>query len=343
MKTAYLISTGHFEVRDNPIPPIKKGQALIAVKSVGICASDVHYFSEGRIGDQVCRFPQMLGHECGGVAHRVFSGSAFREGDRVAVEPGLSCGTCEQCKIGNEHLCPNVRFLGMPGMPGAFQEFIAVDERQLSAIPDGMTFHEAALLEPMAVACHAMGLSRIQSGQSVAIFGAGAIGLCALAIAKVKGAGETFVFDTINHRLEYAKKTYKADHVVNVQEKDPLEYLFDATRSRGVDISVEAAGAPETFEWAFSAARAGGKALIIGIPAIDRVSFDAHSLRRRELLVQNIRRSNGELKECIELVHSGKVSISGLATHHFLIEQIDKAFEIAAGYKDGVIRARVEM
>jgi L-iditol 2-dehydrogenase len=341
MKAAQLISIGRFEIRDIPVPAITKGHALIAIQSVGICASDIHYFLKGNIGEQRCRFPQMLGHECSGIVNRAFSGSAFKEGDRVAVEPGLSCGACEQCRRGNGHLCGNIRFLGMPGMPGAFQEFLAIDEKQLNSIPDSMSFDEAALLEPMAVACHGISLSRMQPGESLAIFGAGAIGICTLAIAKAKGAGETFIFDKIDHRLHFAKTAYGADHCVNVETSDPLEYLFDATHCRGVDMSVEAAGAPETFDWAFSAPRAGGKALFIGIPEGNRISFDPHSLRRRELLVQNVRRSNGELRQCIDLVRSGTINISGIATHHFPLGQINQAFECAAGYRDGVIRAMV--
>ena len=343
MKSAPLISIGRFDLRDAPIPQIKKGQALIAVKSVGICASDTHYFLEVRIGDQLCKFPQVLGHECSGVVHQSFTGSPFREGDRVAVEPGLSCGTCEQCASGHKNICSYIQFLGMPGMPGALQEFVAVDERQLCAVPAGMSFDEAALLEPMAVAYHAISLSRIERGETIAIFGAGAIGLLNLVVAKAFGAGETFIFDKIDSRLEYAKKVYFADHSVNVSAGDPVEYLLDATYGRGVDIAFEAAGAHETFEWSFKAPRPGGKTLIIGIPRGDRISFDAHFLRRRELLIQNVRRSNGELTQCIDLVSKGAIKIKSLATHHFPLKQIEKAFEIAAGYRDGVIRAMVQI
>jgi len=343
MKAAQLTSLKKIRCVDLPSPTLKKGQVLVAVKSVGICASDVHYFKSGKIGDQICRYPQLLGHECSGVVHRAPPNSGFATGDRVAIEPALSCGRCSQCASGSAHLCGDVRFLGMPGMPGAFQEFIALDARQLFRIPASMNFNEAAILEPAGVACHAVNISAIQAGQSVAVFGAGAIGLLTLGIAKIKGAKKTFIFDKIPARLSIAKKIYGADHAVDVREADPLEYIANATGARGVDIAFEAAGKQQTIDWSFAAACSGGKTLLIGIPDGDRIFFNPHLLRRKELLVQNVRRSNGELAECIELFKSGALPLKNLATHHFPLEQAQKAIQLAASYKDGVIRAMVEV
>jgi L-iditol 2-dehydrogenase len=341
MKSARLIGKKRFEIVETPVPVLKQGQVLVAMKSVGICASDVHYYRDGRIGNQVCLFPQVLGHECAGIVAQTTGASSFHAGDRVAVEPALACGLCEQCAAGRLNQCPEVKFLGMPGMPGAFQEFLALDEKQLLPVPGSMGFNGSALLEPMGVAYHANVLAGIRQGETVAIFGAGAIGLLTLAIAKANGAGEVFIFDELEYRLSRAKSDYLADHAVCVRDCDPIDYIQKHTNGRGVDVSFEAAGRPESFESALETARIGGRAFIIGIPTQDRISFNAHSLRRRELLVQNVRRSNGETRQCIDLIEQGRVKIEALATHEFSLERIAEAFDVAEGYKDKVIRAMI--
>ena len=341
MRSAQLIGVNHFEIVEAPMPEIRQGQVLVAMKAVGVCASDVHYYRDGRIGNHVCAFPQVLGHECAGKIAKTMGASSFHEGDRVAVEPGLPCMTCEHCKTGHFNRCPNVKFLGMPGLPGAFQEFLAFDEKQVIKIPDSLSFDEAALLEPMGVACHAVALAHIQKNETIAVFGAGAIGLLTLAIAKEYGAGESFIFDEHDFRLTHAKNEFHADHAVNVRDYDPIDYIQKQTTGRGVDVSFEAAGSSQSFEGALETARIGGRVFIIGIPAQDRISFNAHSLRRRELLVQNVRRSNGETRQCIDLLNQGRLKIGNLATHHFPLERIAEAFEVAAGYKDNVVRAMI--
>jgi L-iditol 2-dehydrogenase len=339
MRSAQLIGVNHFEIVEASMPEIRQGQVLVEIRAVGVCASDVHYYRDGKIGNQVCAFPQVLGHECAGIIAKTTGASSFHEGDRVAVEPGLPCMSCEHCKNGHFNRCPKVKFLGMPGLPGAFQEFLALDEKQIIKIPDSMSFDEAALLEPMGVACHAVALAHIQKNETIAIFGAGAIGLLTLAIAK--GAGESFIFDEHDYRLYRAKNNFHADHAVNVRDHSPLDYIQKHTKGRGVDVSFEAAGTLESFEGALEAPRIGGRVFIIGIPAQDRISFNAHSLRRRELLVQNVRRSSGETRQCIDLLDNGRLKIGALATHHFPLERIAEAFEVAAGYKDNVVRAMI--
>jgi L-iditol 2-dehydrogenase len=193
----------------------------------------------------------------------------------------------------------------------------------------------------MGVAYHANVLARLQKNETIAIFGAGAIGLLTLAIAKALGAGKTFIFDEHDYRLSCAKNEYHADHVINIGDHNPINYIQEHTKRRGVDVSFEAAGHPESFEGTLECARIGGRALIIGIPDQNRISFNARSLRRRELLVQNVRRSNGETRQCIDLLNQGRLKIDKLATHYFSLERIAEAFEMAAGYKDNVVRAMV--
>jgi L-iditol 2-dehydrogenase len=223
-------------------------------------------------------------------------------------------------------------------MQGAFSEYVIVDPCQIVHLPDALSMDEGALLEPIGIAFHALELASLKIGESVAVFGAGSIGLLTLAMAKLAGAGETFIFDKLPYRLEIAKNLYRVDHAVNSGAMDPVEYIKKHTNNRGVDISIEAAGAQETFWWTFESARIGGRCYLIGIPEADIIHFDPHTLRRRELLVQNVRRSNFSLERCRHIIQQGKIRIAHLVTHHFPLEKIAEAFDITSQYRDGVLK-----
>lgn len=343
MKCAKLTGIHRLEVIDVPEPEANKGQVIVAMKAVGICGSDVHYYRTGRIGSDACVYPQSLGHECAGEVVTAFEGSKFRPGDRVAVEPARPCMQCEQCLSGHYNCCPHVKFLGSPSMPGAFAERLAIDETQLHKIPDTMSYDEAAILEPLGVAFHTVKLSELQPGATVAIFGTGPIGILTLAMFKACGAGEVFVFDKLQYRLDFAVANYGVDHAVNSSERDPIEYLKSHTRGRGVDITCECAGMAETVQWSFDAARIRGRSMIVGIPEVDSISFNPHPMRRKELLIQNVRRSNMALAPCEQLVTRKQVDIRKLATHHFSLDKIQNAFDTVGNYADGVIRAIIKL
>jgi L-iditol 2-dehydrogenase len=341
MQAARLTADRTMELYDVPVPVPGPDEVLVAVRSVGICASDVHYYKHGGIGDQRCVYPHALGHECSAEVVQVPSGSAFAVGDRVAVEPARYCFRCEHCLEGKYNRCPNVRFLGGPNEAGAFQEYLALHESQLVKLPDEISYDEAALLEPMGVGYHAVVLSSLKPGESVAVFGAGAVGLSTLALCKACGAGELFLFDRVQHRLDFAAKHYTPDHCVNILDTDPLSFIHERTGGRMVDIVYEAVGSVPTFAWAFEAARIGGRVLLIGIPPEDTIGFNPHTLRRRELLVQNVRRSNRALHPCINLVKRKTVNIAPMATHRIPLSQISEAMRLAETYDDGAVRVMI--
>jgi L-iditol 2-dehydrogenase len=341
MRIAKLFDIGDLRVVEERAPEPGPGEVLVAMRSVGVCGSDVHYYRHGRIGTQRAVYPQTLGHECAGIVERPGPGSRFRDGDRVAVEPGLSCGVCEHCRTGHQNRCPEVKFLASPAMPGAFAELLLVREEQLVPLPEGMSFDDGAMMEPLGVGYHAVCLSGIRPGETVAVWGTGPIGLVTAAMARAAGAGEIFVFDRLQYRLDFARRTYGVDHAINVESAAPLEYLMDHTHGRGTDICFEAAGEQDSFTNAIESARIGGRVLIIGIPEFDSLTVDPHGMRRRELAVQSVRRSNHALAPCIDLVNRGRVEVAGLATHHFPLDRIVDAFETVADYADGVIRAMV--
>ncbi len=341
MKCAQLLGLRDMRLVDIADPEPREGQVVAEVRATGVCGSDVHYYRQGRIGGQICDYPQHLGHESAGVVAKAGAQTPFREGDRIAIEPGLSCGVCEHCLAGFQNRCPRVRFLGSPGMPGAYAEYVLCESRQLVKLPDHVSFDEGAMLEPLGVGLHAVRLAQLTPGQSVAIFGAGPIGLVTLAMARAAGAGEIFIADRLEYRLEFASERYQVDHAINTTKTDPVPYIMEQTGGRGLDCTFEAAGEQETFAWTIDSARIGGKALLIGIPEIDAITLDPHGMRRKELIVQNVRRSNKTLETCVELVGRGAVSVGPVVTHHFPLSRITDAFETAATYADGVIRAMI--
>ena len=234
------------------------------------------------MGSDSCVFPQSLGHECAGQVVKASSGSKFHEGDRVAVEPAKPCMNCEQCLSGHYNCCPHVKFLGSPSMPGAFAERLAIDESQLHAIPDTMSYDEAAILEPLRRRFPYRETLRASAGSYGGDFRRRArSGSSRSRCTKRAAQGEIVVIDKLQYRLDFAVKEYGADHAVNVNDTDPIEYIKKHTSARGVDIACECAGVPETVRWSFEAARIRGRAMIVGIPEVDAISFNPHRCAAR--------------------------------------------------------------
>lgn len=341
MKAAVLVGPKTIQIVEKEIPEPGPGEVLVKVGAVGVCGSDVHYYAEGRIGTAVVQYPTILGHEPAGVVEATGNGSSVLAGTRVAVEPAHPCGHCEFCLGGRGNLCPNVRFLATPPIDGIFSQYRVMPEHSCIPIPDNMSLVEGALLEPLGVALHAIKLARLEVGENIAIFGSGPIGLVTMLAARAAGADQVYMTDIVPERLDFAKEL-GATAVMNPQEGDVVSWIMDLTNGRGVDATFEAAGEQQTVYHACMAARIGGRALIIGIPAVDELYIPMHEIRRRELCIQNVRRSNREADRSINLVASGRIDLKRLATHRFSLEQTDAALDLAHRRSDGVIRAVVE-
>jgi L-iditol 2-dehydrogenase len=342
MKSACITGIRNVELKDIPEPTLGDDDILVKVKSCGVCGSDVHYYRDGRIGDAVCRYPHFVGHEPAGIIEKAPEKSQFKAGDRVAIEPGLPCGECEFCLSGRFNICPKVKFLGSPGIAAAFQEYLALKESQLEKIPDSVSYDEAAMLEPLGIAYHAVvTLAQLKPGETVAVFGAGPIGLLTLAMAKIRGCGTAFITDPLKYRLDFASEFCDADFIASPGDTDVLDFIMEKTRGRGVDVTFDAAGCEQSINHTFDAAAIGGRAMLIGIPEVDTISYNPHRMRRKELSIINVRRSNLALEPCLELVTSGKIDLKPFITHHFSLEEIQTAFYLVDHYQDGVIRAMV--
>ncbi len=344
MKQAYLTGPRRFDVREAPEPgEIGPHEAAVRLKAVGICGSDLHYFAEGRIGSQVVEYPFTIGHECAGVVERVGRAvTRVAAGDRVAIDPAMPCGQCEWCRKGRENVCPRMRFLGCPGQAeGALKQVLVMPERCLFRLPESLGFDEGAVLEPAAICAYAVAQSRLAPDETVAVLGSGPMGLLTLACASASGRRQAFATDLVPERVEAARR-FGADAALNRREVDVVGTILDETGGRGVDVVYECAGEQDTVDQAVQIAAPGGRVSIIGIPAGPRIELAADLVRRKELLIINVRRQNRTVERTIELAAAGAVPVGKLVTHHFPLERVGEAFELVAGYRDGVLKAIVQ-
>lgn len=335
---------GCLEVREAPEPShIARNEAVVRLQAIGVCGSDMHYYSEGRIGDQVVEYPFTVGHECAGVVERV--GEAVTRvavGDRVAVEPAMPCGECEWCLKGRENICPRMRFLGCPGQAeGAYKELLVMPEHCLFVLPDAVSFEAGVVVEPGAICAYAVAQSGLKPDETLAVLGSGPIGLLVAACAKAAGRRRAFASDIIPERVAAARR-FGADESFNAHDTDVAAAILDATDGRGVDVVYECAGEQETLEQAARIAAPGGRISVIGIPSTARLDLAADLVRRKELLIINVRRQNRMVERTIELAASGAVPMDDLVTHRFSLDAVGEAFALVAAYRDGVLKAVIQ-
>jgi L-iditol 2-dehydrogenase len=329
---------------EKPVPDIEKpDQVLIRMKSVGVCGSDVHYYRDGRIGNQVVSYPFTVGHEGAGIIEKTGSGvKGLKPGDRVAVEPSMPCYECDQCREKRFNTCRNMRFLGCPGQAeGCFAEYIVMPATSCIPLPESVSLDQAALSEPLAIGVYAVHLAGDLNNKTIAILGSGPIGMSVLLAAKEKGCRRIFVTDKIDDRLDLARKA-GADWTGNPLIED-IVVSINREEALNLDIVFECCGQQEAVDQAVKLLRPGGKLLIAGIPQFDRWTFDAHEIRRKELLFQNVRRQNEMAEKTIGLIAAGSIVPDLMQTHTFSLSEISEAFRIVDTYSDGVMKAMIHI
>ncbi|MFC1498314.1 zinc-binding dehydrogenase [Verrucomicrobiota bacterium] len=344
MKAVYLTDIREMEIRDIPEPDLKNStDVLIKVGTVGVCGSDVHYYTTGRIGNKVVEYPFIVGHEFAGTVQETGADvKHIKKGDRVAVDPGMACGKCDQCLANRKHTCRNLRFLGCPGqVDGCLREYIVIPEECCFPVSESITLEQAVLAEPLSIGLYALKLSMPIKGKSIAILGAGPIGLSVLVSALAEGAEKIYVTDKIDTRLN-AAQTAGAVWTGNPDKIDIVEEIIKHEPSM-LDVVFECCGQQDALDQAVSILKPGGKLLIIGIPETDRISFSPHEMRQREICVQNVRRQNNCVSSAINMIESGKTDIDFMITHRFELNQTKEAFDLVSEYADGVIKAVVEI
>ena len=343
MKAAVLHGVRDIRIEEMPKPVCAGGEVLVRIKAVGVCGSDVHYFKKMRIGDQVVENTIVPGHESAGVIEEVAEGvKNVAVGDRVAVEPGVPCRICQDCRKGFYNRCRNIRFCGTPPNNGVYLEYYATPADFVFRMPDDMSFGEGAMIEPLSVGVHAARIAPVKNGDCVAVLGAGPIGLCTLQCALRAGATKAFVTDPLEYRLDFARK-FGAHVLINPEKEDVVEKIMAHTAGRGVDVAFEASGADEPPQQALDITAPGGKMMWIGIPGEKPIPLDVHEARRKELEIKMVRRFCHDYPTAIDLVASGRVNVKSMITHTFPLEKVEEAFKVVEAYADGVIRAVIEI
>ncbi len=336
MLVAELIAQRQFQLTEKSIEDPAPGEVQVRVRAVGICGSDLHSYAEGAVGDTPCEYPMVLGHEPAGTVVKAGAGvTGWQPGDRVALEPALYCYHCEFCRSGHHNVCANIRFLSNPGHPGFFREFVNLPVSNLLAIPPELPLELATIVEPLAVAVHSMRFAAVQPGETVAVFGAGPIGLLTIACLKVAGAGRIWAIDPLAHRRELA--THMGAHAtLDPLQIDAARQILADTAGRGVDCAIDCAAKEDTTNAAIRAARNAGRVVLTGIHSAAMVPFEVSPMRRKELAIFNVRRSNHESHEALTLLTSRMAWFAPLVTHTWPLDRVAAAFALNEHYADGV-------
>jgi len=341
MKAAVLRKPFDIGIEELPVPEIGPDEVLVKVMAVGVCGSDVHYYEHGRIGRYVVEKPLILGHECAGIIAAVGERvTRFNIGDRVAVEPGVTCGRCGYCKEGKYNLCADVQFLATPPVDGAFVQYFKHREDFVFHMPDNLSFEEASLVEPFSVGNHAARRANLKPASTVAILGLGPVGLMTVAAAKAFGARGIIATDLEPIRLE-AAKALGATHVINARERNATEEIMKITSGAGVDAAFETAGSPKALQSAMESLKRGGKLLVVGLPAQGEVALDIPMIADKEMDIYGIFRYANVYQQGIDFLASGISNVKALITDRYPLEQAAEALERARTGKGECIKVIV--
>lgn len=323
MTAARLHGVGDLRCHSEPVPAIGGGEELVRVTAVGLCGSDLHWFTEGGIGDATLSRPLVVGHEFAGVIE-----GGPRHGVRVAVDPALPCLRCRTCRSGYRNLCPSVKFAGHGDCDGGLREYLAWPAWALHPLPDSIDDATGALLEPLGVALHTLDLGHVRIGASAVVVGAGPIGLLLVAALRAAGVDRIAVIEPLAHRRRLAADL-GADVVVDPGGVDDMAAALFEVTAGGADVVFEMAGSEDAVSSAIWAARPGGRVVLCGIPDDDRTVLPAGAARRKGLTLALVRRMNDAYPRAVALVDRGVIDLSHIVTHRFPLARVAEAFTSA--------------
>jgi L-iditol 2-dehydrogenase len=315
VRAARLHGAHDLRLVEEPDPIPGPGESLVRVDAVGICGSDLHWFLEGRIGENLLTQPVVPGHEMGGT---IVAGR--RAGQRVAIEPAIPCGRCRHCLAGWVNLCTACRFSGQGSLDGGFRQLMAWPDELLSAVPDAVPDEQVPLIEPLLIGLHAESLRPVRKGDQVAVVGCGPIGLLQIQVARMGEPARILAVEPLAHRRAAALEA-GATEAVEAIPPGAAEPVFD--------VVFDASGAPGAIEAAVELARPGGTVLLSGIPDEDTTTFRASVARRKGLTFMLVRRSVPANERAYRLIESGHIRLDGLVTHRLPLARAVEAFEVA--------------
>lgn len=343
MKVAIMTDIAKVELTKRDIPRPKADEVLVRVEYVGVCGSDLHYYENGGSGPNIVKPPFVLGHEAGGTVVEVGSDvTHLKIGDRVALEPGKTCGHCEFCKSGRYNLCPDVVFFATPPVDGVLQEYVAHEADLCFKIPDHMDTMEAALIEPLSVGFHAARQGNAQIGMTAVVMGAGCIGLVSMMALKVMGVTKIIVVDVMQKRLDKALELGATD-VVNGREKNTVEEIMRLTDGRGSDLVIETAGTEITTRQAVQFSKKGSTIVLVGYSASGEITLPMTLALDKELTFKTVFRYRHIYPLAIEAVASGRINLKGIVTDIFPLDDIQKAMDQSVKNKAEIVKSVIKV
>ncbi len=330
MKALVLDRQHEIEIRNVP-PPRAVGahDVRIRIHTVGICGSDVHYYTHGRIGPYIVKSPMILGHEAAGTVIETGEGvTHLAVGDRVCMEPGVPNPNSKATKLGIYNVDPDVTFWATPPIDGCLMTEVTHPAAFTFKLPDHVTFSEGAMVEPFAIGMQAATKAKIKPGDTVAVIGAGTIGLMTALAALAGGAARAIVSDMSAEKLAIAAQ-YPGIIPCDIREESLVDKVAEVTAGWGADVVFECSGSAKVFADVMAAACPGGVAVLVGIP-IDPIPFDIAAAQAKELRFETVFRYANMYDRAIDLIASGKVDLKPLVTHTYPFDESVEAFERAA-------------
>jgi L-iditol 2-dehydrogenase len=341
MDAAVMNKPLDIEVKKVNIPVPKDDEALLKVYCIGVCGSDVHYYEHGKIGRYVVKEPIILGHELAGEVVQVGAGvTNVSVGDRVAVEPGVTCGRCEYCKSGRYNLCPDVVFMATPPVDGAWAEYVTIRSDFLFKLPESMSYEEGALLEPLSVGFHAMKRGKVTSADRVFVSGLGPIGLLAVQAAKMFGVSEIYASDVVPFRRELGIEM-GVTAVIDPVNENVNERIAELTGGKGVTVVIESSGNQRAVADTVKVVNRGGRIVFVGMPAVNEIPLDINQIIDGEIDVYGIFRYANTYPAAIQALSSSRVDIEKVITHKYALSDIKEAVEMARTQKDTSIKIMI--
>ena len=331
------------EMKEIPEPQIVNPKEVkIRMSVLGICGSDIHYYTLGHIGSQKVQYPFTVGHEGAGVVVEVGNAvTRVKTGDTIAIEPAMPCRECDQCLSGRQHTCRKLRFLGCPGQAeGCLMEYIVMPEESCFPLSGKLTPDNGSISEPLSIGVYAVKKSGGVNGLKIGILGFGPIGMSVLLAAKVQGVESINVTDKIDRRLSIASKE-GAFFTGNPMKEDVVANILQKTKL-GLDIIFECCGMQEALDQAVDLLKPGGKLVVVGIPEFDQWSMNVETTRRKEISLQFIRRQVDCVEPSLEMMNSGLIKVDNMITHRFPFAKSKEAFDLVADYRDGVMKAMID-
>lgn len=339
MIQAVMTRPGEIEFIEIPIPELNEGEVIVKIMRIGICGSDIHVY-HGK--HPYTSYPVVQGHEVSGEIAKVGDGiKQFKVGDKVTIQPQVVCGKCFSCIHGNYHICDELKVMGFQ-TTGTASEYFKVDASKLLKLPEDMSFDEGAMVEPLAVAVHALSRAGEIKGKKILVLGAGPIGNLVAQSAKGLGAKAVMITDLSDYRLQKAKEC-GIDFCVNTKDQDIGKVLLDNFGQDKADLILECVGVNTTMSQAVLNARKGSAIIVVGVFG-SKATIDLGLVQDRELmLIGTLMYQEKDYIKAIELIESEKVKLAPLITNHFAFKDYLKAYECIEDRKDQVMKVIIDI